>query len=166
MRASAVIRFGITGHQNIPADARDGIETRIRAILAPHHGGGLAGIGCLAGGADQLFARCVLDLGGILEVVIPCHGYETTFAGATEHDVYHAALAVAASVERLPYDAPSEEAFMAAGVVVADRCDLLIAVWTDSRRRAWAAPATWCGTPARSAVKCSSSGPTLCVRRS
>jgi hypothetical protein len=129
MRASAVIRFGITGHQNIPADARDGIETRIRAILAPHHGGGLAGIGCLAGGADQLFARCVLDLGGILEVVIPCHGYETTFAGATEHDAYHAALAVAASVERLPYDAPSEEAFMAAGVVVADRCDLLIAVW-------------------------------------
>jgi hypothetical protein len=129
MRGTPVTRFGITGHQNIPPDARPTIEARIRDTLARHGGERLVGIGSLAAGADQLFARCVLDLGGTLVVVIPCDGYETTFGSAVERGAYHAALAAATSVQRLSYPAPSEEAFMAAGTVVADGCDLLIAVW-------------------------------------
>jgi hypothetical protein len=121
--------IGITGHQNIPAGALLGIEERIRGILLPHRARGLAGIGSLAAGADQLFARCVLDLGGSLEVVLPCEGYETTFASTAERRCYEAILTAATTVGRLPYPEPSEEAFMAAGTVVADRCELLIAVW-------------------------------------
>lgn len=33
-----------------------------------------AGVTCLARGADQIFARVVLDLGGTVEVVLPAAG--------------------------------------------------------------------------------------------
>jgi hypothetical protein len=121
--------IGITGHQNIPAHVLGGIEARIRGILLRSREHGLVGIGSLAPGADQLFARCVLDLDGSLEVVVPCNGYETSFGSTAERRGYEAMLAAATSVSRLPFPEPSEEAFMAAGMVVADRCKLLIAVW-------------------------------------
>ena len=122
-------RIGITGHQNIPAVALPRVEAWVRDLLARPGDGGLTGIGSLAAGADQLFARCVLDLGGRLEIIVPCVGYETTFAAAEDRAGYDAMLGAAVSVRRLPYPAPSNEAFMAAGVAVADDCDLLIAVW-------------------------------------
>jgi len=121
--------IGITGHQNIPARARGGIEERIRAILLSNREAGLVGVGSLAAGADQIFARCVLDLDGSLEVILPCDGYETTFATADERRGYQEMLAAAAVVRRLPYPEPSQQAYMAAGMVVADRCELLVAVW-------------------------------------
>lgn len=122
-------RVGISGHQDIPASAVAGIEARVRDVLLDHGSGGLLGIGSLAAGADQLFARCVLDVGGTLGVVVPCAGYESTFAGDAERHFYETTLGAAASVRRLPFRVPSQEAFMAAGLVVADWCDLLIAVW-------------------------------------
>jgi hypothetical protein len=128
MWGGRVTSIGITGHQNIPASALNGIEGRIRDILLRHRGDGLVGIGSLAAGADQLFARCVLDLGGSLDVVVPCEGYEHTFTPA-EREYYEAALTAAASIRRLPFAEPSEEAFMAAGRVVVDGCELLVAVW-------------------------------------
>jgi hypothetical protein len=41
--------------------------------------GSLVGISCLADGADQLFARAVVDMGGALEVVIPAERYRMVF---------------------------------------------------------------------------------------
>jgi hypothetical protein len=122
--------IGITGHQDIPVHVRDDIERQVRAILeqASRHGG-LVGVGCLAAGADQMFARCVLELGGALEVVVPCYGYEATFSDPADRQVHDALLAAATKVRRLPFEKPSEQAYMAAGVVVADECVLLVAVW-------------------------------------
>jgi hypothetical protein len=132
-----VSRIGITGHRDIPAGARSEIEERMRETLARHSTPSLTGIGSLAAGADQLFAQCVLDLGGEVEVVVPCEGYETTFATAEERLAYRDALTAARSVERLRYEAPSEEAFMAAGVAVVARCELMIAVWDGQPARGW-----------------------------
>jgi hypothetical protein len=129
------MRVGITGHQDLPASARREIETRMRETLATHGEPGLIGVGSLAAGADQLFARVVAEVGGELEVVVPCSGYESTFTTARERAAYHAALATARSVERLSYPGPSEEAFLAAGVAVVDRCELLIAVWDGQPAR-------------------------------
>jgi hypothetical protein len=129
------MRIGISGHQNIPAPARREIETRMRDTLVRHCDSGLTGIGSLAAGADQMFAALVGELGGGIEVVVPCAGYETTFATAHERAAYDAALATARLVERLPYPAPSEEAFLAAGVAVIERCELLIAVWDGEPAR-------------------------------
>jgi hypothetical protein len=121
--------IGITGHQNLPPGAVHTIEERITAVLRPHRGTGLVGITALAAGADQLFARCVLDLGGALEVIVPCDGYEDCFAGDTERRGYESMLAVATTVRRLPHPTPTEEAFMAAGAAVVERCEVLVAVW-------------------------------------
>lgn len=128
-------RIGITGHQDIPPTARAEIESRMRETLARHREPDLTGIGSLATGADQLFVHCVLELGGALEIVVPCEGYETTFATARERSTYRTALGSARSVQRLAYAVPSEEAFMAAGVAVVDRCELLIAVWDGQPAR-------------------------------
>jgi len=124
----AVTRVGITGHQDIPAAAREAVEAGIRHALAQIDVE-LAGIGSLAAGADQIFAATILDMRGQLEVVIPCGEYETTFDTPAKLTEYNRLLTAATSVEWLDYPTPSEEAFMAAGIRVVDRCDLLVAVW-------------------------------------
>jgi hypothetical protein len=47
------------------------VDVALRDTLVPHAGPGLVCISCLAGGPDQLLARAVLGLGGVLEVVVP-----------------------------------------------------------------------------------------------
>ena len=89
----------------------------------------LEGVCSLAVGADQIFARALLAAGGRLHVIIPCSGYLSTFTTAEARASYKELLDLSASSERLAYGSPTEEAFMAAGRLVADRSDLLLAVW-------------------------------------
>lgn len=119
--------IGATGHQNLPDEATEYVAARIGELLT---GGshGLVGVCSLAVGADQLFARTVLEAGGQLHVVIPCNQYRTTFS-EQEVQVYDELLAAASTSETLPFGAPSEEAFLAAGRRVVDKSELLIAVW-------------------------------------
>lgn len=121
------MRIGITGHQRIPSSARRFIEERVRDFLT-EAGTDLVGISALAAGADQLFAREVIALGGSLHVVVPATGYEETFSAAKRIS-YERLLSRAATVERLPYPTPSEEAFLGAGERVVQLSDLLVAVW-------------------------------------
>ncbi|GAA3456248.1 hypothetical protein GCM10018962_80820 [Dactylosporangium matsuzakiense] len=118
---------GITGHQNIPATAIPFIRSRIRAVLEAQQPPP-AGVGSLAVGADQLFATIIGELGAPFHAVVPCAGYESTLS-PPDALRYHELLAAAASTEQLPFPAPSEEAFMATGIRVVERCSLLIAVW-------------------------------------
>jgi hypothetical protein len=83
----------------------------------------------LAAGADQLFAELVVGRGGELRAVIPCAGYEETFADRRDKDRYRTLLNSATSVVELPFPSPSEEAYFAAGQRVVDSCDELVAVW-------------------------------------
>jgi hypothetical protein len=123
-----VTTVGFTGHQTMPPAAlgfvADGIRESLRTAGRP-----LAGVTSLAAGGDQLFARLLLEAGGSLHIVLPCDRFETTFTGSAVLATYRGLLRRARTLERLPYPAPSEEAFMAAGVRVVDRCDLLVAVW-------------------------------------
>ncbi|WP_167035830.1 hypothetical protein, partial [Streptomyces liangshanensis] len=126
-------RIGITGHQGLPAGAVPYVTQKIRGILtqtAPP----LLGYGCLAEGADQLFAHELLAAGGDLHVVIPSEGYEGTFSN-TDKNTYFALLDKAAEVTRLRFDSPSEEAYDAAGKWVANHCEILIAVWDGEPAR-------------------------------
>jgi hypothetical protein len=63
-------RIAISGHRGLPTGTTALIGQAIRAAIS-----GLlpdvTGISCLADGADQVFARAITDLGGILEVIIP-----------------------------------------------------------------------------------------------
>jgi hypothetical protein len=92
-------------------------------------GGSLEGVCSLAVGADQIFAKVLLAVGGRLHVIIPSADYVSTFSTEEARADYAELLEASASREELPYLSPTEEAFMAAGRTVADRCDLLLAVW-------------------------------------
>jgi hypothetical protein len=64
-----------------------------------------------------------------LHAVIPCYGYEGTFASQDDLRHFLALRKSAAILETLNYPEPSEEAFLAAGHRVVELSDLLIAVW-------------------------------------
>jgi hypothetical protein len=122
------MRIGVTGHQDIPLQAREYVTRGTNRILEGLNQE-LVGISSLAAGGDQVFASIVLERGGRLEVVLPCIGYETTFSRPEDLRQFHALLERAATVETLSFDAPSDEAYLAAGCRVVDLSELLLAIW-------------------------------------
>jgi hypothetical protein len=121
------MRFGVTGHQILPPGiAGRAVEHWSRVLPV---GAQLHAVSSLAEGADQLFAAHVLAAGGGLEAILPCEDY----ASSLVTDDGRARLAelrrAARTVITLPYPAPSEQAFLAAGQAVVDRCDHLFAIW-------------------------------------
>jgi hypothetical protein len=119
---------GITGHQYLPDQAIGFVKDGIADVLHRFHGA-FVGISSLAIGTDQLFAEAVLQVNGQLHAVIPCHGYEATFADDATLQAFRRLLESAEIVETLAYDHPSEDAFLAAGYRVVELSDILIAVW-------------------------------------
>ncbi|GIJ03957.1 hypothetical protein Sya03_33090 [Spirilliplanes yamanashiensis] len=92
-------------------------------------GGQLRGVSCLAEGADQLFAAHVLAAGGVLEAILPCENYASSLVTEDGRARLAELRRAAGSVVTLPYPRPSEQAFLAAGQAVVERCDHLFAVW-------------------------------------
>ena len=125
---------GITGHQKIPAALLPQVLAGIGRVLASATGG-IVGLTSLAAGADQLFARAVLEGGGRLHAVIPCEGYETAFADEIAAGSFRELLAAASEVETLPYDRPSSQAFFDAGKRVVDLAEVMIVVWDGAPAR-------------------------------
>jgi hypothetical protein len=105
------------------------VATAVAADLYNFTDDKLIGYTSLAEGADQLFALSVLAAGGELQVVIPSADYESSFQSASARDIYLALLVLATETRTLPFEAPSEDAYLAAGREVADCCDVLLAVW-------------------------------------
>jgi hypothetical protein len=120
--------IGVTGHQDIPDNALDFIEDGIRRTLEEFRGD-FVGISSLAAGADQIFARIVLTVGGSLRAVIPSARYETAFEEQATRRQFEVLLEGAAEVETLPFDSPCQNAYLAAGKRIADVSDILIAIW-------------------------------------
>jgi hypothetical protein len=125
---------GCTGHQNIPIGAMPYVRDGIERELARYSSASFVGVCSLAAGADQLFAQLVLDVGGNLEVVIPAHGYESTFdsEGARR---FHELMRRATGSETLQWAEPSEDAYLAAGHLIVDRANVLLAVWDGEQSR-------------------------------
>lgn len=128
------MKIGVTGHQEIPPQARGFVIRGIKALLdqAAHD---VVGVSSLAAGADQLFASLVLERGGRLEVILPCNAYETSFSRPEDLRNFHALLAKAANVETLSFDEPCEDAYLAAGHRAVDLSDVLLAVWDGQPAR-------------------------------
>jgi hypothetical protein len=125
--------LGVTGHQDIPPAATKHVTSAFKRRLAqatiP------TGVCSLAAGADQLFAELLVQRGGELRVVIPCHGYSATFTAPQDLDKYRRLLADATDVVELDYPRPSEKAFFAAGRRVVDMSDELLAIWDGKPAR-------------------------------
>ena len=121
--------IGITGHQKLQQKTDwSWVEKAIHAILSrvPPP---LIGLSSLAVGADQVFARLILQHGGELRVVLPFSKYEEIFA--TVHDLaeFRSLLGRAATVEILTECPDRQESYLAAGQRVVDLSDRMIAVW-------------------------------------
>jgi hypothetical protein len=109
---------------------RSGIEEVLRGLAQP-----LVGVTALAAGADQVFAKTVLGMGGNLRVIVPSRRYEEAFSSQAAVASYKRLLARAQEVERLNFAEPSETAFLAAGRRVVDCSDVLVAVWDGEPAR-------------------------------
>ena len=121
------MRFGVTGHQILPARIVDRAVEHWKQVLPV--GAQLHGVSCLAEGADQLFAAHVLAAGGVLEAILPCENYASSLVTEDGRARLAELRRAAGSVVTLPYPRPSEQAFLAAGQAVVERCDHLFAVW-------------------------------------
>jgi hypothetical protein len=130
------MHVAITGHRGLPAATERLVDTAIREQLAAYAGSELVGISNLADGADQLFARAVLDAGGQLEVIVPAAQYRDGLPESA-HAEYDSLLAKAAKVDRLDRVESTEQAHMEASSAMLARADRLFAVWDSMPARGY-----------------------------
>jgi hypothetical protein len=128
-------RIAVSGHRGLPADTARLVDHAIRAALVAHTHD-LVGLSFLADGADQLFARAVVDLGGSIEVVVPAAQYRDGLP-VEAHPAYDELLAHAVAVHRLPFVESTSESHMAASAFMLARAEELIAVWDGKPARGY-----------------------------
>ena len=122
-----MLRVAVSGHRDLPAGTVRLVDEAIRLALSDH-AVEVTGLSCLADGADQIFARAVLDLGGDIEAVVPAEQYRNGLP-AHAHGEYDRLLAKAVAVHRLPFTESTSEAHMAASELMIGEADELFAVW-------------------------------------
>lgn len=127
-------RIAITGHRGLPEATIELVDRELRELLADERD--LTGLSCLADGADQLFARAALDLGGRLEVIVPAERYRDALP-AEVHAAYDELFAEAVRVHRLDFTESTSESHMAASRFMIDRADTLVAVWDGKPARGY-----------------------------
>ena len=123
-------RVGITGHSDLSADSAAGVRAGLNRVLGGEGWvGGLVGVSCLAPGADQLFARTVLDLGGRLEVILPARDYRSSQIDPSGLAVFDQLMAASRSVRVMGFQGANRRAYMAASAAMLSCVEVLIAVW-------------------------------------
>jgi hypothetical protein len=128
-------RIAVSGHRGLNAHTADLVNQAIREKLSAQPSD-VTGLSCLADGADQIFARAVIHLGGKLEVIIPAEEYRAGLP-AEAHAEYDALLARAVSVQLLPFTESTSESHMAASRLMIDEADELYAVWDGKSARGY-----------------------------
>jgi imidazoleglycerol phosphate dehydratase HisB len=119
--------IGVSGHQSMSEQTATDVSAAIKSVLSTKEK--VIGVSSLAVGADQIFARAVLDSGRPLHVVIPSKNYEKTFSTQDNLAEFYRLLALAEHVKELDFDSPTESAFFAAGKAIVDSSQLLVAIW-------------------------------------
>ncbi len=122
---------GITGHRHLNDEPGlfAAIADRLTEVDPP-----LIGVSALAEGADQLFARAVLAAGGTLEVIIPGPNYRESLPDAARRG-FDELVAAAVSVTTVDAERVDSAAYLAAGLAMLDRSELLVAVWDGAASR-------------------------------
>lgn len=128
-------RIAVSGHRGLnPATARL-VDQAIRAWLAGE-AGELTGLSSLADGADQIFARAIIDVGGRIEVIVPAALYRDGLPEEARPE-YDRLLVLAAEIHRMPFRESSSESHMAASEFMIDDADELYAVWDGQPARGY-----------------------------
>ncbi|HZZ47925.1 MAG TPA: hypothetical protein VFE65_13650 [Pseudonocardia sp.] len=122
------MRIGVTGHSNLTTDSvplvADGLREVLVRCVEP-----LVGVSCLARGADQVFARVVLERGGELEVELPAEDYRERKVRPDNRAEFELLIGKASSVVTLPHAESNRDAYLAASERVLSSVDAILAVW-------------------------------------
>jgi hypothetical protein len=122
------LRVGITGHSNLTPDSMPVVAEALGKILADL-GDPVVGVTCLARGADQVFARVVLETGGGIVVILPAADYRDRKVKTENRSEFEDLLGRATQVDVMPFETSNREAYMAASEAVLGGVDHLVAVW-------------------------------------
>lgn len=125
------MRIGVTGHSNLTADSVPLVADAIRDALA-ENSEPITGVTCLARGADQVFARVVLDMGGTLEVVLPAADYQGRKVEPDNREDFEHLIEKATTVRVMPFETANRDAYAAAGEAILADVEALVAVWDGS----------------------------------
>jgi len=122
------VRIGITGHSNLTPDTVPSVAEALREVLAGAEQP-LVGLTCLARGADQVFARVVLELGGEIEVVLPASDYRSRKVKPENAAEFGDLIGKASTVTTMPFETSNRDAYMAASEAVLAAAEAMVAVW-------------------------------------
>src|SRR5688572_19346347 len=121
------MRIGVTGHVMLSAGSAAPIYCALVDTLSRYPEA--EGVTCLAGGADQIFARAVLAQKAEYDVVLPASDYASTGVMPDNRADFDELLHRARDISVMPFDRAGPEAYLAASEEVLSRCDVLVAVW-------------------------------------
>lgn len=122
------MRVGITGHSNLTAESVPVVADAIGKVLADL-GEPVVGVTCLARGADQTFARVVLEADGELHVILPAADYRNRKVTPDNREEFESLLGRATQVRVLPFETSNRTAYMAASEALLGDVKHLVAVW-------------------------------------
>ncbi|MBV9161422.1 MAG: hypothetical protein JO281_07715 [Pseudonocardiales bacterium] len=125
--------IGITGHRGLSPSTARLVQQALRDALAGYSTR-VTGVTALADGADQLFARAVIDRGGLIEVIVPATHYRDGLP-ADSHAEYDDLFGQAIRVHRLEFTESTSESHMAASELMISMINELFAVWDQQPAR-------------------------------
>jgi hypothetical protein len=124
------VRIGITGHIKLVNSCVPGIEDAVRNFLTPiSETQEIVGVSSLAAGADQIFANVVLELGGVLDAIIPATDYRDDIIDDDGVEQFDELLSRARTIQYAHNGPSGAAAYLAAGEKMLGAIDQLIAVW-------------------------------------
>ena len=130
-------RLAVTGHRGLSEETTRRVDVALRSEISQRtENDTLVGLSCIADGADALFARGVLDNGGVLHVIVPAHKFREGLP-AEYHATYDALIADAAEVIRLDHVESDADAHMDASLRMLADADELLAVWDGQPARGY-----------------------------
>ncbi len=130
-----MVHIAISGHRGLDAATFKLIKDAIVQALTEYPSD-VIGVSCLADGADQIFAAAVVDMGGILEVVVPAQKYREGLP-AEAHAEYDRLMKTARTAHRLDFVESTSESHMEASRLMLDLADELYAVWDGQPARGY-----------------------------
>jgi hypothetical protein len=128
---------GFTGHQGLEPPTMALVEgmLRDRLVWLAQRDEFLVGVTTLGPGADQLFARVLLEVGGFLYVVVPARFYRAQFEDEDAKEEYERLYARAMWFRELDYGPSTMIAHMEGGREVVHLSNMLLAVWDGQPAR-------------------------------
>lgn len=130
-RADGTLSVAITGHRNLGNQAP--FVTRachaVLATLRARHTGTMLALSGLAVGADTIFAEAALALDLPLHAVLAADDVIEDYPQPADRRRFLELCGRSHTVHQLPFASRCDAAYLALGMFLVDRCDLLVAAW-------------------------------------